>query len=393
MSLVTALDIGGNTEYALQAALGAYSHEAYTNARKLTGTGVVSSNPNIDKGTETYIGQMRWFKPLVPEINIASLSDDTAGTVTTFASDFLTYIKTVRTHGATKVNMSSLVTGVDGLAKVGRDFGETRSQDEHNAILSILKGVAISEVLRGTTNQSGATGLGGQTFDNDPTDARGFYVDLGSAKAVIANDAANQGAIRAQGFLDAFGKGFKDYEPEYAYLCVSPETVASLRGANLVDQDGVTEGNITFSTIFNGKFRLIPTRANQGFSFIELAKLNTGTGVDLVGTKCSFIILPGSIAMENLDVPDATEIGRDAASYQGGGSTSIWYRWGYVGAPAGYDWAGPQTAFPSDADYMKLTETTQKTLATITAADDAVSNWTRKAASTLTLGILPVFHA
>jgi len=398
MSVVTNLDIGGNTEYALQAALGAYSHEAYTNARKLTGTGLVSGNPMIDKGTETYIGQLRWFKPLNPTINTASLSDSSDGAMTTFESDFLNYIKTVRTHGAQKVNMSSLVTGVDGLAKVGRDFGETRSQDEHNALLSVLKGVAISEAIHGAADMGGTAGLGGQTFDNDPESAKyGFYVDLGAAKPVVDATTSIQGAARAQGFLDAMGKAWKDYEPDYAYLCCSPEVMASLRSANLVDQDSVSEGNVMFSTIFDGKFRLIPTRANQGVSTAELGLLNEGTGVDITGTKTSFIVLPGALAMEQLDVPDAVEFDRDASAYQGGGTTEIWYRWGYVIAPAGYSWAGAQTAFPSDAAYKQVLESsTQKDLESVTATtgmDNTAGIWTRKAQSVLSLGILPVFHS
>ena len=160
-------NLSGADNFVLQEAISAYSDEAYTTARKLSGTGIVSGNPLIDTNTETFIGQVRWFKPLNPTINVASLTDSTAGTGTTYSSDYMTYVKTVRTHGATKVNMQQVVTQVDGLAKIGRDFGETRSQDEHNAILAILRGVAMAEVLNGAAAGSGQTGLGGQTFEND----------------------------------------------------------------------------------------------------------------------------------------------------------------------------------------------------------------------------------
>lgn len=387
----------GATNYVLQSTISGYSDEAYTNARKLTGTGIVGSNPKIDKSTETFVGQVRWFKPLNPTINVASLTDSAAGTKTNYASDFLNYVKTVRTHGAEKVNMAEIVTQDDGLAKVGRDFAETRAQDEHNAMLAILKGIAISEALNGAAAASGATGLGGQTFDNDPTDKKyGFYVDLGSAKPVIAATTAIQGAARAQGFLDAMGMAWKDYEPDYAYLITSPEVMASLRSANLVDETTVAEGNVVFNTIFGGKFRLISTRASQSMSSAELTKMNTGAGVDIVGTKTSFIVLPGSLAFENLDVPDQTEITRDGNAYKGGGVTSIWYRWGYVLAPAGYNWAGDQTAFPSDADYKAVLEsTTQKALTSVSSGTLASTAgvWQRKASSALSLGILPVFHS
>jgi hypothetical protein len=389
-------NLAGASNYVLQEALGAYSDEAYTNAKKLSGTGIIGGNSDIDTNTETFVGQLRWKKPMNPTINVASLTDSTDGTGSTYSSEFLNYIKTVRTHGATKVNMQTVVTQEDGLAKIGRDFGETKAQDEHNAILAVLRGVALSEMLNGAAVGSGATGLGGQTFDNDPADSKyGFYVDLGSNALVTAAAAANLGAQRAAGFLNAVGMAYKDYEPEYFYLITSPEVVASLRSANLVDDDRVTDGNITFNTIFQGKFRLIQTRANQGFSTAERTKINTGAGVDIVGTKTSFIALPGALAMESLAVPESVEIQRQAAAYKGGGTTSIWYRWGYVLAPAGYSWAGSQIAFPSDAEYGYVVESATPTV--LTGATDILAattgTWVRKASSALSLGILPVFHA
>jgi hypothetical protein len=403
MAVVT--NLTGADNYVLQAALSAYTDEAYTNAKKLAGTGIVGSNPQIDTGTETFMGQMRWFNPLNPEINVASLTDPAAGTKTSYTSDYLRYIKSVRTHGAEKVNMKQVVTQVDGLAKIARDFSETRAQDEHNAILAVLKGVAVSEALRGAASAGGGAGLGGQTFDNDPTNARhGFYVDLGNFPLINATgfdsagvaNLAYQGAARAEGFLEAFGAAFKDYEPEYAYLVTSPQVMASFRSANLVDQTKITEGNIDFSTIFNGKFRLIQTRATQSLSSAELARINQGAGVDITGAKTSFLVLPGALAHAPLSVPDPVEIHRDANAYKGGGLTSIWYRWGYVFSPAGYDWVGAEDLFPSDADYMAVKESgTQKALSTITnttGADLSVGVWNRKATSVLSLGILPIFH-
>ena len=219
-------NIPGANQFVLQEAISAYSDEAYTNARKLSGTGVVGGNPLIQTDTETFIGQIRWFKPLTPVINIASLTDSTSGTVTNYSSAFLRYVKTVRTHGANKVNLQSIVTQQDGLAKVGRDFGETKAQDEQNAIQAVLKGVAVSEALRGAASSSGSTGLGGQTFYNDPADPKyGFYVDLGASTVVTNASAGNIGAARAEGFLNAIGMAYKDYEPPYMYLVVDPATL------------------------------------------------------------------------------------------------------------------------------------------------------------------------
>jgi len=389
-------DISGADNYAIQEAISAYSDESYSNAKKLASTGIVGTNPNVDRDTETFVGQVRWFTPMNPVINVASLTDATDGTTSTYASDYLTYIKTVRTYGGEKINLQSLITQDDGLAKIGRDYGEHKAQDEHDAILSVLKGVAISEALNGSAIGSGSTGLGGQTFENDPTSKRhGFYVDLGAAKAVVAASTTLQGAARAEGFLQAFGMAYKDYEPDWAYLVTSPEVFASLRSANLVDNDRVVDGNIEFSTIFNGKFRLIQTRATQSMSTAQLTKLNTGAGVDIIGTKTSFIVLPGAIAKEDLEMPMPVEVVRAPAAYKGGGTTQIWHRWGYILLPAGYNWAGEDEAFPTNASYTGVVESGNTKA--LTAASDVLASTTgtfvRKSMSALSLGILPIFHS
>lgn len=389
-------DLAGADNYVLQEAISEYTHEAYTNAKKLTGTGLIGDTTEINTDTETFIGQVRWFKPMNPTINIASLTDSTDGTPSTYDSEYLKYVKTVRTSGAEKVNMKQVVTQHDGLAKYGRDFGEFRAQDEHNSIMDVLKGVAISEALNGAASGSGAAGLGGQTFENDPTNRKyGFYVDLGADKPVGAASSTAQGAQRAENFLNAFGMAYKDYEPEYAYLVTSPQMIASLRSANLIDQDKVTDGEVEFETIFSGKFRLIKTRASQSLTSAQLTKLNTGAGVDIVGTKTSFIVLPGAMTFRQLDVPDQIEIDRKAAAYKGGGTTSIWNRWGYVIHPVGYTWNGDEEDFVGHNEYSQVNEDgTIKNLVDATAAlADTTGVFVRKYTSALSLGILPIFHS
>lgn len=389
-------ELAGATAWVLANTINAYTDEAYTNAKKIVDSGIVSTdNTGIDPSTETFIGQMRWRKPLNPTINVASLTSATDGGKTSYTTDYASYIKSVRTHGAEKINMVEVVSQEDGLLKIARDFAETRAQDEHNALLSILKGVAIAEALNGAATGSGATGLGGQTFDNDPEDKKyGFYVDLGSALPVVAATSAIQGAARAEGFLQAMGMAWKDYEPPYVYLFVSPAVMASLRSANLVDSTKVSEANVEFETIFGGKFRLVSTRASQSMSSAELTKVNTGAGVDIVGTKTSFIVLPGAIAKASLNVPYPTEIHRNAASYGGGGTTDIWYRWGYILHPAGYDWAGAKDKFVSDAEYKySVTGGTPEVLTSATVGVTTTGTWIRKTQSALSLGILPVFHS
>lgn len=390
----------GNTDtYVLQAAIGTVADEAYKTAKKLSGTAIVGGNDSINTDTETFIGQLRWTKPLNPTINVASVSNAADGTTTQFGQDMLTYVKTARTHGASKVNMTALITKEDGLAKVGRDFAETRAQDEHNAIMNVVRGVALSELLYGVAAAAGSAGLGGQTFTNDDTNMRyGFYVDGGASAKIIADATTTlQGAQRAQVMLDALGKGWKDYEPPYVYMMTSPALMASLRSANLVDQDRVQDGNIMLETLFSGKFRIIQTRANMNITSTDITKLNGGGGVDLTAANVNttFFVLPGAIAMAPLAVPVPVEFDRDASAFQGGGLTEIWYRWGYVLHPAGYDWKGPTTDFVTDAQYSNVMEGSTSMLLSAATAGLAPTfgSWGRKTTSALSLGILPVLTA
>lgn len=368
-----------NTDFQnIAIAISAYADEAYTNAKKLNGTGIVAADQKIDVSGENFYGQFRWYKPLSATVNVASLSSATDGTYTSITTDYANFIKTVRTFGAEQVNMQEVVSKQDGLAKIARDFAEVRAQDEHDALLSVLKGVSHYEVALGDL---GGTGNGGIIdFDTDAdASATGFFVDVnaaglhgaaatGSGDARKLFDSTAIGAARGERLFRSIGAAFKDYEPDYMYLVTSPEVMAEMRAANLVDQTKVTDGNLEFSTIFDGKFRLIMTRANQMISGAATGDLNAQS------TKCTFVIKPGSVANAMIGLPTPVEVDRNAASYTGGGSTNVWYRWGYAMHPMGYDWAGSQTAFATNATF------------------GAGASWARKMDS-LNLGILPVFHA
>ena len=386
----------GDQQWIIQEAIGAYTDEAYTTQKTIARSGIAGADAAIDVSGETFVGQLRWRKPLTPVINVVSLTDATEGARTTQSSATAMYVKSVRSHGARQINMQEVISQQDGLAKIGRDFAQTRATDENNAVLSVLRGVAAAEVLYGASSASGSAGLGGQSFDSDPEDMRyGFYVDLGnSAKIVEAASASLQGAARAESFLKAIGMAWKDYEPEYLYASVMPEVLASLRTANLVETDGIVEGDIAFDTLFGGKIRLLKSRANMAFSSAEKTALNNGVGVDIGGTKTTFLILPNALAIENIPVPTPYEIERRAGTYNGGGNTDIWYRWGYVIHPRGYSWNGAQDVFASDADYKKVGDSsaTMVALSGATVGASTKGTFLRKTASALSLSILPVFH-
>lgn len=368
-----------NTDFQnIALAISAYSDEAYTNAKKLNSTGITAADQKIDGSGENYYGQFRWYKPLSANVNVASLSSATDGTYTSISTDYANFIKTLRTFGAEQVNMQEVVSKQDGLAKIARDFAEVRAQDEHDALLSVMKGVAHYEVALGDAGDAGNGGI--IDFDTDAdAAATGFFVDVnaaglhgaaatGSSDARKLFDSSAIGAARGERLFRSIGAAFKDYEPDFMYMVTSPEVLAEIRAANLVDDTMVTDGNLEFSTIFGGKFRLVTTRANQMISGAAAGDLNAESA------KATFIVKPGSVAAEALSLPTPVEVDRSAASYTGGGSTNVWYRWGYVMHPMGYDWAGSTTAFATNANF------------------GAAASWGRKMDS-LNLGILPIFHA
>jgi hypothetical protein len=363
-----------NTDFqAIELAITAYADERYTTERKLSSTGIVTGAPEIDVNMESFIGQMRWYKTIDPVYNTPSLSDATDGAFTGISTDLASYVKSVTAIGSQQVNLQKLVSQEDGLTKMARDFAELRGQREHDGVLSILRGVAASEA-----NDAGDFTKGIDTFDTMPSDTVGMFVDLNAEGAfgdavVSANDSrklfdpSQVGAARGERLFRAIGMGFKDYEPDFVYMITSPEMMADLRAANLIDETAVTDGNLSFQTIFGGKFRLLLTRAAQG-NFAASGIVNPRS------TQTTFLVKPGSVAWTPIPIETPTEVDRNPRAFRGGGTTQVWYRFGYVGHPMGYDWKGATNRFAENADYR------------------AATAWERKY-DALNLGILPIFHS
>jgi hypothetical protein len=355
----------------IEVAITAYSDEQYTEARKLNSTGLVSSSADIDTTMESFIGQMRWYKTIDANFNTPSLVTPTDGTVTDVSTEVAKYIKSMQSFGARQVNLQKVVTQEDGLEKVARDFSELQSQNEDAAVKAVLTGVAGAETGTGITG-----GIVG--FDTEANATTGMFVDMNAAGAygaVVASaangrrlfDSSVAGAARGERLFRAIGMGFKDYEPDWAYMVTTPETMADLRAANLVDDTTVTDGNLEFATIFGGKFRLIQSRWNQG-DFSSASSLNT------YSKRTTFIVKPGAIVWNPIQLEMPTEIDRNAKAYLGGGTTEIWYRWGYVAHPRGYSWSGAENVFANPASLA------------------AGASWERKY-DPLNLSILPIFHS
>ena len=350
-------------------AISAYAQERWTKARLINSTGLVTSSSDVDTSGESFTGQMRWYKPLSAVVNDASLVDPTAGSYTPIATDIASYIKSVRAVGAQQINLQNVVSRQDGLAFFAGNFARERANDENSAILAALQGVAATEAARGT---------GIVDFDTMPGVTTGAYVDVnaagsfggaatGAADARKLVDAAESGARQGERIFRAMGMFWKDYEPDYAYILTSPETLADFRSANLVDETKITDGNLEFQTLFGGKFRILLTRSSQG-NYSSLANVNDQS------TKTTFIVKAGAIAFHPIDIQVPTEVDRNAAAYLGGGTTNIWYRYGFVAHPLGYDWVGSTSQFASNT------------------ALAAGASWNRKF-DPLNLGILPIFHS
>lgn len=350
-------------------AVSAYADERYTHARLLNSTGIVDANSGLVPNAEGFTGQLRWYKPITADVNTASLTDPTAGTYTTLSTQVATYIKNVKAIGINQVNVQTIISHENALAKFSADLARQRAINESEAVRHVLQGVAAHEIARGG---------GIVDFDSIPAANLGAFVDLnaegafgaaatGAVDARRLMDPSQAGAAQGSSLYRAMGMAWKDYEPDYAYMITSPETYADLRGANLIDDTTITDGNIEFQTIFNGKFRLILSRANQG-NFATSANVNDQS------TKTTFLVKPGALAWATVDVPEATEIKRDAAAYHGGGTTALWYRYGFVVHPMGYDWVGATTAFPALTDYA------------------VGASWERRV-DPLNLGVIPILHA
>ena len=398
----------------LARAVSAYASEEYTDARRLTGTELIGTDARISTNDEDFYGTIRWDKPLgtlayvdpstgadTPYsatgstiINYAT-QDDVKGNTTNFATDVAQYIKSVRTHGASDYMVTQVITQRDGaIAKIARDFGVTRARDEDAAIFSILNGVINAEVKVAASATSYGQALTTAGLLNSAT---GFYFDLNSAPGAngVAGtkkliDTTLRGGNAANALWRAAAAGYGDVEPDYFYLVIDPLTYADMRSANLLDlTDRVTDGNIEFDTILNGKFRLIVTRNTALSGKNALGTQGTTQPINAGSVRTSLLMLPGSISMQPIAVPNPVAFNQYEEFGSGSGKRFAWYRWGYVMHPVGYSWTGAVTGFGKNGVAANNTSIA----GTADSAYNNAANWTRKVVSVAELGIFPIFHA
>lgn len=384
----------------LNKAISAYTDEMYTRAKKLVGTELVGTEAQINPNGEDFIGQVRFYKPLGnyavgatggsaedvtgssnAVVNVASQDED-YGKTTNISTEVQTYIKTVRTHGANEYMVQSVISGQDGLSKIARDFSETRAEDEDQALRACLTGVQNTELK--TANDLAPTlysdAWAGNAVDADPSKAFGYVaassdtVGTGSSLEPLVDLTQSAPGRRVEHIIRAMG-AYSDYAPDFVYMVVSPDTYLDIKVANLVDDERVTDGNISFETLLGGVIRVIVSR-NFGVSLgsVTYAALS---GVTPIEPKVSYMMLPSSLFMSMVSVPNPVAVDRNEGVGMGSGRTTAWYRWGYVMHPRGYSFVGTQTAFATNAAL---------------AGTAGTPAWSRKA-DILNLGILPIFHA
>jgi hypothetical protein len=383
----------------LNKAISAYTDEAYTRAKKLVSTGIMGSDASINPNGEDFIGQIRFYKPLgsyavggttnegqsiaggaATTVNVAS-QDENYGATTNISTSVETYIKTVRTHGANEYLLQEFISKQDGMAKIARDFSETRAEDEDQALRACLTGIRGSELAVGNALQAAVTAktlysqvFAGNAVDGDPAKAFGYVaaaadtIGTGSGLEKLVDISQAIPGKRVEHIIRAMG-AWADYAPSFVYLVVGPETYLDIKVANLVDDERVTDGNVSFETILSGQVRIIVSRS---FSAVTAAT-NVALGSNSTSPKTSYMMLPGSMFMSQVSVPNPVAMDRNENVGSGSGRTTAWYRWGYVMHPRGYTFAGTQTAFATNAVL------------------GAAASWTRQA-SILNLGILPIFH-
>ena len=362
------------SDYQLLAkAVSAYMLQAITRARSLSNTGLTSGRvEGINTDEESHIGQLRWINRVSPTWNSPNTSGaGTDGVTTDNSTNMATYIKSIRAIGQEINTQSELISKTNGIELFGQQLVDWQDELESDAIHQTLQGIAKYEASRGP---------GLLKYSTDPeTAAVGAFVDINAAGEFGAaateaadarslfNNGTSYGARSGSRLFKAIGMRWQDREAPYYYLIVNPELYSTLRENNLVDDTPVVEGNLTFQTIYGGKFRII-------LSALAMGNLSGESNVNGESSKTTFVVRPSAMAFVPFPVITPTEIERSAKANKGGGSVQIWYRTGFVCHPLGYNWAGSSTSNTENSTFNNA------------------ASWTRKDKA-LNCGILPIFHA
>ena len=304
-----------------------YADKRWQFSRLLTGTQLVTDNIDTDTSSG-FVG--------IARIN---------GTMKTYA-------KCLRSFGADFEKVEDYLDYADR-------FVDAQAKNESKAIESVIKGVVNSDI-----------GLGVDTVD--------YTYDIEYPLVSLFNDNSNclfnyginvitedNEEYLQQCIFDIIDLYYKIHKSKYLYVTVNPDMLKLLRDNNKVDKETVVENGVEFTTVNNGRYRLLVSRLSQDYS----SQPNVNTSL----TKSTIVISPGAISFKRIPTGKPTEISRRAEAEGGGGRTEFWYRYSFVVHPNDYDWVGSKTQYPSDN--------------TLAFGD----NWSRNS-KTSTLSVLPLFH-
>ena len=442
-----AADAGGYQNIAR--AISAYGQQAFTDAQEIVSTGITGGavtlgGSSIVSESEDYYGTIRFDKAAddvtylgdsghstnLTKINIAT-ETDTEGEFSEFRMATAEYIKTYRTHGANDYLVTPVITRRSGaIEKIGENFGRTRARDADKQFVSVLKGVIGQEVSRakavGASDgaRTEASGAFGVRESNMLPEAGGFYYDLnykanqttaGTETLIGATKGSNVvnkggGAVVFESVLKAQTYGFSDVEVPFMYLIIDPRTYLDIQLANLLDEDHVTDGNITMRTVLNGAYRLIVTRTSLGDyatgaqahtaanGYVDDAVTDQKVAINKGSTRTSILARPDAVAFVPMGVNRPVAVDRDESTGRGAGRDEIWYRWGGIMHPYGYSWNGYKQAFARNDDIASSATISpayggsSSDSKTRQRGYSGAANWER-VESAGNLRLLPVFHS
>ena len=249
-----------------------------------------------------------------------------------------------REIGVLNTDIQKMISKQDGVSIFAQNLARSQARDEHDAVISVIKGVCDSE-----TKPDGRKG-GLLDFESNPKDENlGCFIDLND-KDFLSNkgdtqsskgygklfDISCRNAVGVKNLISALGIVYKDYEPDFLYLLVSMDSLSEIKKMNLIDEYLVEEGNTRFQTILQGKFRLFLTRE----------KINiTSPIVNEQSKRTTVVVSPESFSFVRRLVDESIKIYPiENDKYE------VFHRYNFGIRPEGYRWTGGSYAANKDLE-------------------------------------------
>ena len=250
-----------------------------------------------------------------------------------FCNEETGLVNCVRETCILNADIKKMLAKEDGIEMHSKISAHSFMKDEQDAVLKTIKGVCKSE----TKPDGRKEGL--LNFDSNPTCATtGFFVDL-NAKGSFARAKCpsnepkkllyknKENSLSLDRLLSAIGIAWGDENPDHMYLRVETSLFGAMKEEKLIDEkDMVSEGNVKFFKMCNGKFRIFYDRPPFRIS---------SPLVRPESTEITVAIMPGAISFDQLWVDDPVGI-----TAQKDSKFDICHRYGFGVRPKGYRWTG-----------------------------------------------------